>query len=246
MAREGSRRGSSLSMRRLRAVGLGAVSTHVEADLLDGELVDGPCRASGGRRRSRRCGSEMANSSSRSCEMIRMAVPLWASDSRNLWMVAAAPASTPQVGCAAISTEGACSISRPMMNFCRLPPERLRAALSTPGVRTSKSATTLPAKPLALGTPMKPKLPRLHAHIGRQHRVLPQRHVGHRAVAQPLLRHEAHAERAPRGWGRAGRRACRRSRWLRASPRAARRSAPPSARSGRCRRRRRCRGSRRP
>ena len=55
------------------------------------------------------------------------------------WIAAAAPASTPQVGCETTSTPGFCSTSRPTMNFCRLPPDRLRAAASTPGVRTSNS-----------------------------------------------------------------------------------------------------------
>ncbi len=42
------------------------------------------------------------------------------------WRIAAAaPASTPQVGWLTISRRGSRRISRPTMNFCRLPPERL-------------------------------------------------------------------------------------------------------------------------
>jgi hypothetical protein len=39
---------------------------------------------------------------------------------------------------ATIITRGLCMTSRPTMNFCRLPPERLRAAAMTPLQRTSK------------------------------------------------------------------------------------------------------------
>ena len=47
------------------------------------------------------------------------------------WIAAAAPASTPQVGWQTTSASGLCRISRPMMNFCRLPPESEPA--SAPG-----------------------------------------------------------------------------------------------------------------
>ncbi|MNN29852.1 hypothetical protein D3C81_1434720 [compost metagenome] len=53
-------------------------------------------------------------------------------------MVAAAPTSTPQVGCAATSSLGCWRISRPRMNFCRLPPDRLRAGVWLSGVLTPK------------------------------------------------------------------------------------------------------------
>ena len=57
----------------------------------------------------------------------------------------AAPTSTPQVGCAAIITCGRCRISRPTMNFCRLPPDRLRAAASAPPALRRRSRDRSPA-----------------------------------------------------------------------------------------------------
>ena len=38
------------------------------------------------------------------------------------------------------NTRGRCRTSRPMTNFCRLPPDSARAAVSGPGVRTSKAS----------------------------------------------------------------------------------------------------------
>ena len=55
--------------------------------------------------------------------MTTMAEPRAARSTSAWWIAAAAPASTPQVGCETTSTSGTCSTSRPMMNFCRLPPE---------------------------------------------------------------------------------------------------------------------------
>ncbi len=54
-------------------------------------------------------------------------------------MTAAAPASTPQVGWLTTSTPGSRRISRPTMNFCRLPPERLAASGSRLALRTSNA-----------------------------------------------------------------------------------------------------------
>ncbi len=71
-----------------------------------------------------------------------MAAPSAARSSRACLMAAAAEASTPQVGWLTASTSGFCSISRPMTNFCRLPPESERAATWGPGVRTSKASIT--------------------------------------------------------------------------------------------------------
>ena len=55
-------------------------------------------------------------------------------------MKEAAPTSTPQVGWASTSTLGFCMISRPTMNFWRLPPERDLASDSEPPHFTSKRA----------------------------------------------------------------------------------------------------------
>ena len=52
------------------------------------------------------------------------------------------PASTPQVGCDTISTSGTCSTSRPMMNFCRLPPDSDPAVASGPVAFTAKTRIT--------------------------------------------------------------------------------------------------------
>jgi hypothetical protein len=52
-------------------------------------------------------------------------------------MAAWAPTSTPRVGCAASSTFGSCDISRPMMSFCWLPPDREPPVTKIDGVRTS-------------------------------------------------------------------------------------------------------------
>ncbi len=90
--------------------------------------------------------SVMASSSSRSWLITSTAQPAAARSKIALWIVAAAPASTPQVGCAATSTAGACRISRPMMNFCRLPPDRLPARASGAPPRTSNCATIFCAK----------------------------------------------------------------------------------------------------
>ena len=51
----------------------------------------------------------------------------------------AAPASTPQVGWSTTRSFGSRMISRPTTNFCRFPPESLRACGSRSGVRTSKA-----------------------------------------------------------------------------------------------------------
>ena len=192
MTRDGCGRGSSLSTGRLSGV-----PAHAEADLVGCELIARALPASAGRRRSRRCGWRWRTARRGPGRSTSTAVPARARDSSNRWMPAAAPASTPQVGCAAISTDGACSISRPITNFCRLPPERLRAALSTLRVRTPKSATTLAGKALRLAIVEEAQPAQPHAGRGGERRVLPQRHVGHRGMPQPLLGDEAHPQRAP-------------------------------------------------
>ena len=67
------------------------------------------------------------------------AVPSAARSRSACRIAAAAEASTPHVGWLTTSATGRCSTSRPITNFCRLPPESERAALSGPGVRTSKA-----------------------------------------------------------------------------------------------------------
>ena len=55
---------------------------------------------------------------------------------------AAAPTSTPQVGCETMKSLGPASISRPTMNFCRLPPDSERAAAPGPFAFTLKALIT--------------------------------------------------------------------------------------------------------
>ena len=54
-----------------------------------------------------------------------------------------APMSTPQVGCATTMTCGSSMVSRPTMNFCRLPPDRLEAAACSLLHLTLKRSITL-------------------------------------------------------------------------------------------------------
>ena len=158
------------------------------------------------------------SSSSRSCEITSTAAPLAASVIRAWWMAAAAPASTPQVGCETTSTPGFCSTSRPTTNFCRLPPDRLRASASMPGVRTSNSLDDRgSAKSRALPARMKPPASRPLRWRPLSTRVVDQAHLGHGGVAVALLGHAAQAELAPPRRRRAGRPACRRcGSWCRA------------------------------
>ena len=70
----------------------------------------------------------ISNSSSSSSLTTSSAQPASRSFSSSPRICAAAPTSTPQVGWLTISSLGLASISRPTMNFCRLPPDRLLAA----------------------------------------------------------------------------------------------------------------------
>ena len=74
------------------------------------------------------------------------AAPFAAKSNKACRMAAAAAASTPQVGWFTTKTSGLCKTSRPMTNFCKLPPERERAALAALGVRTSKAPMMRSAK----------------------------------------------------------------------------------------------------
>ncbi len=76
--------------------------------------------------------SQISNSSSSSSLTTSTAQPSSRSFSSAPRICAAAPTSTPQVGCETISSVGPASISRPTMNFCRLPPDRLLAAAPGP------------------------------------------------------------------------------------------------------------------
>ncbi len=87
------------------------------------------------------------------------AQPASRSASSSARICAAAPTSTPQVGCATISAFGAASISRPMMNFWRLPPDRLRAAAPGPAARTPKRSISRRASAAAFAGATWPNRP---------------------------------------------------------------------------------------
>jgi hypothetical protein len=82
--------------------------------------------------------SAISNSSSSSSLTTSSAQPASRSFSSSPRISAAAPTSTPQVGWLTISSFGLASISRPTMNFCRLPPDRLLAAAPVPPALTLK------------------------------------------------------------------------------------------------------------
>ena len=137
------------------------------------------------------------------------------------------------------------SISRPTMNFCRLPPDRLLAAAPGPPALTLKRSISAAAS--ASHRRRVQIQPRAADALGaREQRVLRQRQRGHRAAAEPLLGHEVQARAC------AGARRVRatmslpnsadRCRLARAGPRP---TARPSAPAGRCPTRRRRRRSRR-
>ena len=188
--------------------------------------------------------SQISNSSSSSSETTSTATPASRRSISACRICALAPTSTPQVGCAAISTFGRCRISRPTMNFCRLPPERLRAAASGPAALTLDDAID-----------RRPRSDR--AASARMSRA--RRGRGRCAVSSALSASDISGT-APRPRRSSGtnarpsagaaprpgaRRPCRRARSRRVARRGARRRAPPAAPSGRCPRRRRCRRSRR-
>ena len=145
ISREGSGRASSLSrMARLTrqatwravagALGAGERCRDIQtADLLGVGFAHrlrigqaGPCAITASR-------SQISNSSSSSSDTTRTPTPFVAQVEQRLAdLNAAAPTSTPHVGCAAIIMFGCWRISRPTMNFCRLPPDRLRASASGP------------------------------------------------------------------------------------------------------------------
>ena len=168
-------------------------------------------RASRGPPRRPRCGgdscpwnitamrSAISASSSRSWLITSTAAPR-AARSISAWrIVAAAPASTPQVGWLTTSTPGSRRISRPTMNFCRLPPERLTASGSRLALRTSKALVVRST----VGERRRPVDEAVLHHAARrvagEQRVLRQLHARRGAVAEPLLRHEGRAQPPPLG-----------------------------------------------
>ena len=115
---------------------------------------------------------------------------------------AAAPTSRPQVGCATISTFGAASISRPTMNFCRLPPDRVAARLSGPRALTPNRSMSRARQPPRAAAAQPPA--RRRSARAREQRVVGQRQRRDGAATDALLGDEAQPQRAPRA--RRGRR----------------------------------------
>ena len=117
--------------RPIRRPGRDERARHQQADLLGVGLAHrlaatgGPARSPRGGRRSRTARPAPRRRRARRRRRRAGRCSAWR-------ICAAAPTSTPQVGCATISTFGCCRISRPTMNFCRLPPDRLRAPASRP------------------------------------------------------------------------------------------------------------------
>jgi hypothetical protein len=130
------------------------------------------------------------------------------------------------------------SISRPTMNFCRLPPDSERAAAFGPPALTLKRLDDVRRLLLQRLDRIQPLLPTRSVRVSSRFCASPS--VRHRAAAQALLRHEVQARarggapgRAARGWPPTWIASCA----ARAGPR---RRARTAARAGRCRRRRRC------
>jgi hypothetical protein len=103
--------------------------------------------------------SQISSSSSRSSPTTSTAAPASRSASSSPRICAAAPTSTPQVGCATTSARGRASISRPTMNFCRLPPERLAASAPAPAAFTLKRRIRCPASSAARRVRIQPWRP---------------------------------------------------------------------------------------
>ena len=94
-----------------------------------------------------------------------------------------------------MSSLGWASISRPTMNFCRLPPDRLFAAAPGPPALTPKRSMMCAAS--ARTAAKRQPAAAADAGVARQQGVVRQAHRRHRAAAQPLLGHEVQALAAP-------------------------------------------------
>ena len=139
--------------------------------------------------------SAISKISSRSWLITSTAAPASARSDSTWRINAAAPASTPQVGWLITSTRGSRSSSRPTTNFCRLPPDSADAAGFAWLARTSNRSVTRAAGGAGVGAV--DEAGAHHARVGgvaRKQRVLGQHEAGHRAMAEPLLRHEGGSE----------------------------------------------------
>ena len=193
-------RASSLSMvgllrGRRRGGRLAPQAAHPLADHLDGRLRRSRCSATPCPCAMTTRRSQISNSSSSSSLTTSTAQPSSRSASSSPRICAAAPTSTPQVGCETISSFGFASISRPTMNFCRLPPESDLAAAPGPPALTLKRLIRSTASAAARRQCGSSR--RCDRAGARQQRVLRERQRRHGAAAQALLGHEVQAGVAP-------------------------------------------------
>ena len=85
---------------------------------------------------------QTSRSSSKSWEIIIIETPLCDNSIKDFLIKASEPASIPHVGWEIISNFGLVNISLPITNFCKLPPDKLEALASIPGVTTLNSSIT--------------------------------------------------------------------------------------------------------
>ena len=168
--------------------------------------------------------SLISNSSSSSSLTTSTAQPASRSARISPRISAAAPTSTPQVGCETMKIFGLASISRPTMNFCRLPPDSERAAASGPAGLDVEAPDDLAGVPLQRAGADPAAL--AHRVAAREQHVVRQAERRHRAAAEPLFGHEMHAQRAALARPQVRRRP---GRTPRSSPASARVSSPESA-----------------
>ena len=150
MVEEGVARRSSLSMGSLqmRSFGTAAASALspnlplIQVPICSIEVSAGFTEGDSRPSASTQSRSLIVKSSSSSSEITRIATP-WSRRSISACRInCAAPTSTPQVGCATIIILGCSMVSRPTMNFCRLPPDRLEATDCSPPHLTLKRSMT--------------------------------------------------------------------------------------------------------
>ena len=91
-------------------------------------------------------------------------------------------------------TFGSSRISRPTMNFCRLPPDRLRPSASSPSHFTANSRWSR-ARTRAPHRAAHQAMTHQARRGAGQHAVVGQRHLRHRAAPESFLRDEAQPQR---------------------------------------------------
>ena len=161
------------------------------------------------------------------------------------WMNSMLPTSRPRVGWSRTSSRRSRANSRAMTTFCWLPPDSVDALASADGVRMSNALIRSSAVSSIAGIVAQQAARVRRAVVAGQDEVVGDAERQDQPEPVPVGRHVADAGFVD---ARATSRpvmSCRRASPGRPSACAGRRS-PRPARPGRCRRRRRCRGSRRP